>query len=153
MMLKPSCSPYTFFEAIISLQLRIYMDMKAIPCTGSWKAVISYKSTNFDFPLLVSLRQLHVFVVKVGNYKANYLVEKYASRFFRNPKNVFQDGVCTLCASLYSVAANCVSGDVGSSTELVGVKTSPSHKVLSRRLNVVRLMRVFSENSSSLFCL
>ena len=82
MMLKPSCSPYTFFEAIISLQLRIYMDMKAIPCTDSWKAVIFYKSTNFDFPLLASLRQLHVFVVKVGNYKANYLVEKYASRFF-----------------------------------------------------------------------
>ena len=83
-----------FFEAIISLHLQIYMVMKAIPCTNSWKAVIFYKSTNFDFPLLVRLRQLHVFVVKVGNYKANYLIEKYASRFFRNPKNVFQNGVC-----------------------------------------------------------
>ena len=70
------------FEAKISLQLRNYMDMKPIPFTNSWKAVILYKSSNFDFPLLVSLRQLHVFVVKKGNYKANYLVEKYASRFF-----------------------------------------------------------------------
>ena len=121
--------------------------MKAISCTDSWKAVIFYKSTNFDFPLLVSLRQLFffVFVVKVGNYKANYLVEKYASRFFQNPKNV--------CASLYSDAANCLFGDLGSSTKLVGVKTSPSHKVLGRRLNVVRLMRIFFENSASLFWL
>ena len=82
MMLKSSCLRYTFFEAKISLQLRIYMDLKTIPCTDSWKAVIFYKSTNFDLPLLVSLRQLRVFVVKLGNYKANYLVEKYASRFF-----------------------------------------------------------------------
>ena len=58
------------------------MDMKAISCTDSWKAVNFYKSMNFNFPLLVGLRQLHVLVVKVGNYKANYLVEKYASRFF-----------------------------------------------------------------------
>ena len=94
MMLKPSCSPYTFSEAKISLKLLIYMDMKAIPCTDSWKAVIFYKSTNFDFPLLVSLRQLHVFVAKVGNYKVNFLVENYASRFFQNPKNVSQDDVC-----------------------------------------------------------
>ena len=93
-MLKPSCSLYTFSEAKISLQPRIYMDMTAIPCTDSWKAVIFYKYTNFDFPLLVSLRQLRVFVIKVGNYNANYLAEKYASRFFQNPKNVFQDGVC-----------------------------------------------------------
>ena len=42
----------------------------------------------------------------------------------------------TPCASLYSDAANCLSVDVGSSTKLVGVKTSPSHKVLSRSLNV-----------------
>ena len=93
-MLKSSCSPYTFFEAKINLQLWIYMDMKTISCTDSWEALIFYKSTNFDFPLLVSLRQLHVFVVKKGNYKANYLVEKYASRFFWNPKNLFQDSVC-----------------------------------------------------------
>ena len=55
----------------------------------------------------------------------------------------------TPCASLYSDAANCLSGDVR--TKLVGVKTSPSHKVLSRELNVMRLMRIFSKNSSSLF--
>ena len=153
MMLKPSSSPYTFFEAKISLQLRIYMDVKAIPCTDSWKAVIFYKSTNFDFPLLVSLRQLHVFVVKVGNHKANYLIEKYASRFFQRPKASSKKVCVTTCASLYSDTANFLSGDIGSSTKLVGVKTSPSHKVLSRRLNVVRLTRIFSENFSSLFSL
>ena len=59
----------------------------------------------------------------------------------------------TLCASRYCDAANYLSGDVGSGTKLVGVKTCPSHKVLSRRLNVVRLMRIFSENSLSLFWL
>ena len=80
MMLRPSCSPHTFFEAKISLQLQIYMDMKAIPYTDSWKAVIFYNPrTTASHCSSRSLRQLHVFVVKVGNYKANYFVEKYAS--------------------------------------------------------------------------
>ena len=82
MMLSQVVHLILFFKAKISLQLRIYMDMKGISCTDSWKAVIFYKSMNFNFPLLVGLRQPRVFVVKVGNYKANYLVEKYASQFF-----------------------------------------------------------------------
>ena len=56
----------------------------------------------------------------------------------------------TPCASLYSNAANCLSGNADSGTKLVGVKTSPSHKVLSRRLNVVWLMCIFSKSSSSI---
>ena len=127
------------------------MDMKANPRTDSWKAIIFYKFTNFDFTLLVSFRQLHVFVVKVGNYKANYLAEKYTSRFFQNPKKSSKIVYVTPCASLYSEATNCPSGDVGSNANLVGVKTSPSHKVLSRRLNLVRLMRIFSENPGHFF--
>ena len=102
------------------------MDMRAIPCTDIWKAVMFYKSLSLDFLLPVSLMQLHVFTVKVGNYKTNYLVEKYASRIFRNPKNVFEDGVCY-------------------------PSTSSSHKELSRGLIVVRLMRIFCENFLSLF--
>ena len=56
---------------------------------------------------------------------------------FKIPKTSSKTMYVTPCASLYIDAANCLSGDVGSSTKLVGVKTSPSHKVLSRRLNVV----------------
>ena len=56
----------------------------------------------------------------------------------------------TLNASLYSDAANCLSGNVGFGTKLVGVKTSPSHKVLSRRLNAVWMMCIFSKCSSSI---
>ena len=129
------------------------MDMKAIPCTDSWKTVIFYKSTNFNFPMLVSLRQLHVFVVKVGNYKVNCLAENIHPDFFGIPKTSSKTVYVTLCASLYSDTANCLCGNVGCGTKLVGVKTSPSHKVLSRRLNVVRLIRIFSENLSSLFSL
>ena len=65
------------------------------------------------------------------------------------PKTSSKTVYVTPCASLYSDAANCLSGDVG--TKQVGVRTSPSHKVLSKGLNVMRLMRMFSENSSSLF--
>ena len=55
---------------------------------------------------------------------------------FKILKTSFKRVYVTPCASLYSDAANCLSGDVGSSTKLVGVKTSPSHKVLSRSFNV-----------------
>ena len=151
MMLKPSCSSYTFFEAKISLELRICMGMKVIPCTDSWKAAIFYESTNFDFPMLVSLRQLHVFVVKEATIRRITLLKNMHPDSFEIPKTSSKTVYGTPCASRYSDAANCLSGDVGSGTKLVGVKISPSHKVLSRKLNAVRLMCIFSKNSAPLF--
>ena len=66
--------------------------------------------------------------------------------FFEMPKTSSKIVYVTQRASLYSDAAKCLSGNVGSSTKLVGVKTSPSHKVLSRMLKVVidaHLLRKF----------
>ena len=57
--------------------------------------------------------------------------------FFEMQKTSSKIVYITPRASLYSNAANCLSGNVGSSTKLVGVKTSRSHKVLSRMLKVV----------------
>ena len=70
---------------------------------------------------------------------------------FEIPKTSSKTVYVTPGASLYSDAANCLSGDVAFGITLVGVMTSSSHKELSRRLNVVRLMRIFCENFSSLF--
>ena len=70
---------------------------------------------------------------------------------FEIPKASSKTVYVTPNPGLYSDAANCLSGDVGSGTKLVGVKISPSFNVLSRRLNIAQLMRIFSENSLSLF--
>ena len=53
---------------------------------------------------------------------------------FEFPKTSSKMVYVTPCAS-QNDADDCLSGDVGA--QLVGVKTSPSHKVLSRGLNVM----------------
>ena len=107
--------------------------------------------TIFNFP------QFCEHIKKIGNYKATIrrmtMLKNTHPDSFEIPKTFSKMVYVTPCASLYGDAANGLSGDVGSSTKLVGVKTSLSHKALSRRLNVVRLMRIFPENSSSLFWL
>ena len=70
---------------------------------------------------------------------------------FEIPKTSAKTVYVTPCTRQYSHAANCLSSDVGPGTKLAGVKTIPSHKILSRWLNVMLFMRIFSKNSSVTF--